>query len=71
MKIDHETDQLVKRMKTTLPLIAKVKAEHEGKDWQGTERCPACGGTLHLTHSSYNGHVWGRCETTDCLSWME
>lgn len=31
----------------------------------------ACGGKLHLSQSSYNGHVHGKCETPDCVSWME
>lgn len=33
--------------------------------------CPVCKGRLHLSQSSYNGHVHGHCETADCLSWME
>lgn len=33
--------------------------------------CPACKGKLHLSQSSYNGHVHGKCETEDCVSWME
>lgn len=33
--------------------------------------CPACKGRLHLSQSSYNGHVSGKCETDGCVSWME
>lgn len=33
--------------------------------------CPCCQGRLHLSQSSYNGHVHGRCETEGCASWME
>jgi len=33
--------------------------------------CPVCKGRLHLSQSAYNGHVWGKCETADCVSWME
>lgn len=33
--------------------------------------CPACKGRLHLSQSSYNGHVHGQCETEGCASWME
>lgn len=34
--------------------------------------CPACGtGKLHLSQAAYNGHVWGRCTTEGCVSWME
>lgn len=34
-------------------------------------KCPICDGKLHLSQSSYNGHVHGKCETEGCLSWME
>lgn len=33
--------------------------------------CPVCKGKLHLSQSSYNGHVHGKCETEQCVSWME
>lgn len=33
--------------------------------------CPVCNGRLHLSQSSYNGHVHGKCETEGCVSWME
>jgi len=33
--------------------------------------CPICKGRLHLKQSALNGHVHGRCETADCLHWME
>lgn len=33
--------------------------------------CPVCKGRLHLSQSSYNGHVHGKCETDACVSWME
>lgn len=33
--------------------------------------CPICRGKLHLSQSSYNGHVHGKCETEGCVSWME
>jgi hypothetical protein len=33
--------------------------------------CPVCQGRLHLSQSAYNGHVFGKCETPGCVSWME
>lgn len=34
--------------------------------------CPTkCGGKLHLSQSAHNGHVWGKCTTEGCVSWME
>ena len=54
----------------------KVAAEWRVKpkpkqDRRGVVECPACKGKLHLSQSSYNGHVHGNCETTGCVSWME
>lgn len=40
-------------------------------DRRGTVECPICKGALHLSQSAYNGHVHGKCETQDCVSWME
>lgn len=50
-------------------VIAWRKKEPYGK--QEVIECPVCKGRLHLSQSSYNGHVHGRCETPDCLNWME
>jgi len=59
------------RMDKLQSIIEKVKKEHKRKAWQGTVECPVCKGKLHLSHAAINGHVWGRCETTDCVRWME
>lgn len=64
-------DKFLEDMAKTEPLITRIKKEHKGKAWNGIEVCPACNGKLHMTHSSYNGHVHGRCETEGCLRWME
>lgn len=37
----------------------------------GTVECPACKGRLSYAIASRNGHMWGRCETADCLGWMQ
>ena len=60
-----------KRFMTLLPLIQSIKEEHRGKSWAGVKICPVCAGRLHLSHASLNGHVHGKCETKDCVSWME
>jgi hypothetical protein len=33
--------------------------------------CPECKGKLHLSQAAYNGHVFAKCETPGCVSWME
>lgn len=42
-----------------------------GRDVAEVVACPACGGRLHLSIARVNGHVHARCETEDCVSWME
>jgi hypothetical protein len=68
---ERRHEERMQKFLLTLPLISKVKSEHKGENWKGVEACPACSGNLHMTHSAYNGHVWGQCETEGCLSWME
>jgi hypothetical protein len=41
------------------------------QDRRDTVECPVCKGRLHLNQSAYNGHVNGKCETADCVAWME
>jgi hypothetical protein len=36
---------------------------------QGSIPCPKCGKDLHFSIAG-NGHVWGKCETKDCLNWV-
>lgn len=37
----------------------------------GTIPCPQCVGRLNWGRDSENGHVWGECETTGCLRWIQ
>jgi hypothetical protein len=36
----------------------------------GTIKCPKCENILHWSRAS-NGHVWGACETAECLRWLQ
>jgi len=40
------------------------------KDKEGVIVCPQCKGKLHYSIVGYNGHIWGKCETKGCISWM-
>lgn len=40
------------------------------KGCEGTITCPKCKGVLHYSVAGGNNHIWGKCETEDCLSWM-
>lgn len=70
-KYTKEMECRFENMRKALTIVAKIKKEHKGHSWKGVETCPICDGKLHLTHSSVNGHVWGKCETENCLAWME
>ena len=58
-------------------VMAGIKAAQDfrkankGRNNQGVVKCPESGGNLHLTIAACNGHVHGKCETPDCIEWME
>jgi hypothetical protein len=65
-----DLDASLRRMTAVGPIVKEFRKKPWGK--QGVFDCPACGtGKLHLSQSSYNGHVWGKCTTPECVSWME
>ena len=69
---DAEIEARMAMHALAFPLVARIKKEHKGRNWQGIEECPVCKGKLALSHAAYNGHVHGQCITTEgCLSWME
>lgn len=54
------------------PVVSEFRKANKGRSNQTSVDCPACGtGKLHMSISSYNGHVHGRCTTPNCLAWME
>lgn len=65
-------ERAMRRMAVVMPFVnewrTKPKPTHNRSE---IVECPECKGKLHLTQSSYNGHVHGYCETKDCVSWME
>lgn len=59
-----------RRFNLVMPVVAQWRAKPpRGK--QEVIECPACKGKLHLSQAASNGHVWGKCETDGCVSWME
>lgn len=51
---------------------AKKHGFKKGKGGKGVVPCPVCKtGELHYTVDAYNGHMWGRCTTEKCVSWMQ
>jgi hypothetical protein len=52
-------------------IINKVKSEHKKKDWSGILECPICKKKLYVSHAAINGHTRGKCETENCINWIE
>lgn len=51
---------------------AKSRGLGKGNGGAGAISCPVCKtGTLNYTVASYNGHMWGRCTTAECMCWMQ
>lgn len=53
---------------------------HLGGPWKrgtkgagGVIDCPVCAAkqALHFSRAGYNGHIHAKCDTADCVSWME
>ncbi len=65
-------EEMMERMSIVMPVVSawRVKPKPQ-RDRREVIECPKCKGRLHLSQSSYNGHVHGHCETKNCVSWME
>jgi hypothetical protein len=67
-----KTDAALRRTMTAIEVAARWRVRPKPRqDRREVIECPTCKGRLHLSQSSYNGHVHGQCETANCVSWME
>lgn len=66
-----EFQSAINRMRIVMPIVKEWRNKSAPFGKQEIIECPICKGRLHLSQSSYNGHVHGCCETKDCVSWME
>ena len=60
-----------KRHEEFLKNIVSVIASIPEKGDSGTVECPACKGIVHWTRARSNGHRWARCETENCIAFIE
>lgn len=76
----HEAEVSAAITKMMVAYSGNVRKWREQQGWskknrvsaEGKVPCEACGtGEIHLTMAAYNGHVWGKCTTDGCVSWME
>lgn len=64
--------EMMERMEIVMPVVSKWRVKPKPtSDLRGIIECPKCKGRLHLSQSSYNGHVHARCETENCVAFME
>jgi hypothetical protein len=72
------SDEALRRL--MVAYTGKVREWREAQGWSKKNRVAATGkvacdvcktGEIHLTMAAYNGHVWGKCTTDGCVSWLE
>lgn len=63
-------EKSMRMMTVVMPVVAEWRKKLPIGKAEVIE-CPECKGRLHLSQSSYNGHVHGKCETPGCVAWME
>lgn len=72
-EIDADERETAKLFEDTILARAVIVAEIGDKRGVAGELvCPVCElGRLYYSVAEYNGHIWGRCSTADCVRWME
>lgn len=51
---------------------ARLHDYRKGNGGQGDIKCPCCeSGRLRYSVAHTNGHLWGKCSTPECVSWMQ
>lgn len=67
-----DIEATMQRILVVDPVISKWRTVPKpANDRSEVIECPQCKGKLHLAQSSYNGHVRARCETENCVSFIE
>lgn len=66
-----DVEEMLRSMLVVDPVLNAWRSKGSKKGKQEVIECPVCKGRLHLEESSYNGHVHAKCETTDCVAFME
>lgn len=70
---EHEAaiQAVIDRHMKMAPWISDMRKKYRQTGFQGVVDCPLCGKKLHFTVSNYNGHTSGRCETENCVNYIE
>lgn len=67
---DRVITAAIERHALVLKAVASIRENQKGKHWTGVIDCPVCHCRLSLEHHT-NGHLWGKCETEGCVSFIE
>lgn len=63
--------ELTVKVNDTLIAIRACREDAKGqRGIIGKIECPKCKGVLSYSVAKSNGHLWGACETENCLQWM-
>lgn len=65
-----EIEKAITRMTVVMPVVDQWRLKEPFGKREVIE-CPVCKGKLHLSQAAYNGHVHAKCETEDCVAFME
>ncbi len=74
---DEEVEENNQRMAGVLDAVmlarlAIIEAAEGKRGVTGTIPCEVCkSGELFYSVSEFNGHVWAKCSTENCVAWME
>ncbi|MCP5057057.1 MAG: hypothetical protein GY937_10080 [bacterium] len=66
-QIRADGDKFLAQIRVVRPLIV----DHFEPGSEGLIDCPYYSGRIHFTVAASNGHVHARCNSTDCVNWME
>jgi hypothetical protein len=69
---EAEGDAAVARVLSVLPIINALKRTvPKGRFHQDIVKCPICQGNLHVSLVASNHHARAKCETDNCVSFIE
>lgn len=63
-------DEMLARAEKSAPVITAWRKKLPRGKAEVIE-CLCCNGRLHLSQSAYNGHVAAKCETANCINFIE
>jgi len=66
-----EWDEVMNKLMIVMPLAEELKAYHKNHGGSGSRECPVCKGKIYYSVASSNNHIHMKCETDNCIKFME